>query len=218
VINYQCPEDEKTYVHRIGRTGRAGKTGVAVTLVDWDEEARWKLISDTLGLDRSAPVETYSTSEHLYQDLDIPADATGRLPLAKRTRAGLAAEEEEDLGDRQRSGGRNRQRNRTRIRGGAQDNAEKSGTGSRSGGQDGDRQSRGRRQHGGTSRGGATMATAQAETGGGTQSDRSPRRRRRRRGGVDVTGGGTNAAGLNAAGSGCSGSSAGDERTGASAP
>src|SRR5436305_12357194 len=35
VVNYQCPEDEKTYVHRIGRTGRAGSTGVAVTLVDW---------------------------------------------------------------------------------------------------------------------------------------------------------------------------------------
>src|SRR5207244_2951339 len=50
VINYQCPEDEGTYVHRIGRTGRAGKEGVAITLVDWDEEPRWKLISDTLGL------------------------------------------------------------------------------------------------------------------------------------------------------------------------
>lgn len=37
VINYQCPEDEKMYVHRIGRTGRAGRTGIAVTLVDWDE-------------------------------------------------------------------------------------------------------------------------------------------------------------------------------------
>ena len=37
VVNYQCPEDAKTYVHRIGRTGRAGKTGVAVTLVDWDD-------------------------------------------------------------------------------------------------------------------------------------------------------------------------------------
>lgn len=37
VINYQIPEDEQAYVHRIGRTGRAGKTGIAVTLVDWDE-------------------------------------------------------------------------------------------------------------------------------------------------------------------------------------
>ena len=37
VINYQCPEDEKTYLHRIGRTARAGNTGIAVTFVDWDD-------------------------------------------------------------------------------------------------------------------------------------------------------------------------------------
>jgi superfamily II DNA/RNA helicase len=97
VVNYQCPEDEKTYVHRIGRTGRAGRTGVAVTLVDWDEEPRWKLISDTLGLDKPEPVETYSTSEHLQTDLGIAADATGRLPLGQRTRAGLSAEPLEKL-------------------------------------------------------------------------------------------------------------------------
>ena len=41
VINYQCPEDEKTYVHRIGRTARAGNTGIAVTFVDWDDLPRW---------------------------------------------------------------------------------------------------------------------------------------------------------------------------------
>ncbi len=63
VVNYQCPEDEKTYIHRIGRTGRAGRTGVAVTLVDWDEEPRWKLISDTLGLDMPVPVEPYSANQ-----------------------------------------------------------------------------------------------------------------------------------------------------------
>jgi superfamily II DNA/RNA helicase len=102
VINYQCPDDEKTYVHRIGRTGRAGRTGVAVTLVDWDEMPRWKLISDTLGLDKPEPVETYSSSPHLYADLGIPEGTKGRLPLANRTRAGLAAEEEEDLGGKRR--------------------------------------------------------------------------------------------------------------------
>ena len=37
VINYECPEDEKAYLHRIGRTGRAGREGVAVTFVDWDD-------------------------------------------------------------------------------------------------------------------------------------------------------------------------------------
>ena len=99
VINYQCPEDEKTYVHRIGRTGRAGKEGVAVTLVDWDDMPRWKMVSDELGLGIDEPAETYSTSEHLYTDLAIPASATGRLPLAKRTRAGLSAEYVDSEGD-----------------------------------------------------------------------------------------------------------------------
>ncbi|WP_410623170.1 DEAD/DEAH box helicase [Amycolatopsis sp. cmx-8-4] len=113
VINYQCPDDEKTYVHRIGRTGRAGRTGVAVTLVDWDEMPRWKLISDTLGLDKPEPVETYSSSKHLFEDLGIPAGKTGRLPLANRTRAGLSAEVEEDLGGKRRGRGQAQGRGNT---------------------------------------------------------------------------------------------------------
>ncbi|WP_084143198.1 DEAD/DEAH box helicase [Amycolatopsis taiwanensis] len=118
VINYQMPEDDQAYVHRIGRTGRAGKTGVAITLVDWDEEARWKVISDTLRLGIPEPVETYSTSKHLFSDLNIPADASGRLPLSKRTRAGLAAEPEEKLGRKRRSDTPSRNRKRRRTRGG----------------------------------------------------------------------------------------------------
>jgi superfamily II DNA/RNA helicase len=110
VVNYQCPEDSKTYIHRIGRTGRAGREGVAITLVDWDEIPRWKLISDDLGLAIDEPVETYSTSDHLFSELGIPEGATGRLPRSQRTRAGLDAEELEDDGssrgrrDRRRGG------------------------------------------------------------------------------------------------------------------
>ena len=74
VINYQIPEDEQAYVHRIGRTGRAGKTGVAVTLVDWDELARWTMIDKALGLGCPDPAETYSNSPHLYVELDIPTE------------------------------------------------------------------------------------------------------------------------------------------------
>jgi superfamily II DNA/RNA helicase len=141
VINYQCPEDSKTYVHRIGRTGRAGKEGVAVTLVDWDELHKWKTISDDLGLDMPEAPETYSTSEHLFTDLSIATNARGRLPHSQRTRAGLDAEyvdTEGDHGGRKRSGDRNgrgrstdrvaeevvaprrprRERSRTRSRGG----------------------------------------------------------------------------------------------------
>ena len=79
VINYQCPEDEKTYVHRIGRTARAGAAGIAVTFVDWDELARWKMIDTALVLGLPEPVETYSSSEHLFEMLNIPAGSSGRM-------------------------------------------------------------------------------------------------------------------------------------------
>jgi len=99
VVNYQCPEDEKVYLHRTGRTGRAGRTGTAVTFVDWDDVPRWSLIDKALDLGYPEPIETYSSSPHLYADLDIPEGTTGTLPKVARTRAGLAAEELEDLGE-----------------------------------------------------------------------------------------------------------------------
>jgi superfamily II DNA/RNA helicase len=108
VINYQCPEDAMTYVHRIGRTARAGKSGVSVTLVDWDDLPKWKMICDSLNLPFHEPAETYSTSPHLYLELDIPTETRSVLPRASRTRAGLDAEAVEDLGgsDRKRTGTR----------------------------------------------------------------------------------------------------------------
>ncbi|OKL53635.1 DNA helicase [Bowdeniella nasicola] len=138
VVNYQCPEDEKIYLHRIGRTGRAGKAGTAVTFVDWDDTHRWMLIDKALGFKAGNPVETYHTSDHLYSDLNIPTDVTGVLPRSERTRAGLDAEKIEDLGetgkrtprggrsrggqrrnsDRQSSGRPRRNRQRRRTRGG----------------------------------------------------------------------------------------------------
>ena len=99
VINYSCPDDEKTYLHRIGRTGRAGASGVAVTLVDWDDLARWKSINTLLDLSFPDPPETYSTSDELHEQLGIPRGVTGVLPRADRTRAGLGAELLEDLGE-----------------------------------------------------------------------------------------------------------------------
>lgn len=83
VINYQCPEDEKTYVHRIGRTARAGADGIAVTFVDWDELARWKMINQVLELGLAEPEETYSSSPHLFEILNIPVGSTGRVVKTK---------------------------------------------------------------------------------------------------------------------------------------
>lgn len=121
VINYQCPEDEKVYLHRVGRTGRAGHAGTAVTLVDWDDTPRWSLINKALGFGNAEPVETYHTSAHLSSDLDIPEGVTGRLPRADRTRAGLDAEVLEDVeGKGKGKGGGKRRDDRSRQGRGAQ--------------------------------------------------------------------------------------------------
>ena len=85
VINHTIPDDEKTYLHRAGRTGRAGKTGIAVTFVDWEDLHKWALINRALEFGQPDPVETYSSSPHLYEDLDIPAGTKGRIAKAPRT-------------------------------------------------------------------------------------------------------------------------------------
>ncbi|MFI2336993.1 DEAD/DEAH box helicase [Nocardia rhamnosiphila] len=111
VVNYQCPEDEKTYVHRIGRTGRAGRTGVAVTLIDWDELTRWASIDAALGLGIPDPVETYSRSPHLFADLGIPEGVTGTVGAHKPQR-------DPDAVVVERPERAPRKRNRRRTRGG----------------------------------------------------------------------------------------------------
>ncbi|WP_447589162.1 DEAD/DEAH box helicase [Microbacterium lacticum] len=85
VINHTIPDDEKTYLHRAGRTGRAGKTGIAVTFVDWEDLHKWALINRALEFGQPDPIETYSSSPHLYEDLDIPAGTKGRIAKAPRT-------------------------------------------------------------------------------------------------------------------------------------
>jgi len=75
VINYQVPDDPMTFVHRIGRTGRAGHTGTAITLVGYDELGKWQVINDELDLGEPEPPQWFSTSPELAQALDIPADA-----------------------------------------------------------------------------------------------------------------------------------------------
>ncbi|WP_026534382.1 DEAD/DEAH box helicase [Arthrobacter sp. H14] len=152
VINLQCPEDEKTYLHRVGRTGRAGNKGIAVTFVDWDDIPRWGLINKALGLDVPEPVETYSSSPHLYTDLDIPEGTKGRLPRSKRTHAGLGAEEVEDLGEtgkRNASGSGSRGEDRGRSGGGRSSGG---GRGSREGRGSGEGRSSGEGHNGGSRR------------------------------------------------------------------
>ncbi|OAH51315.1 DEAD/DEAH box helicase [Microbacterium oleivorans] len=84
VINHTIPDDEQTYLHRAGRTGRAGKTGIAVTFVDWDDLHKWALINRALDFGQPEPLETYSSSPHLFEDLDIPAGTKGRITAAPK--------------------------------------------------------------------------------------------------------------------------------------
>jgi len=113
VINYQCPEDEKTYVHRIGRTARAGADGISVTFVDWDDLARWKMIDTALVLGLGEPEETYSSSEHLYQTLNIPAGSNGRITKQKPV---VKPERAEPVAKASKSADERTARNRTRTK------------------------------------------------------------------------------------------------------
>ncbi len=153
VVNYQCPEDEKTYLHRIGRTARAGAKGIAITFVDWDDMPRWSLIDRALDLGFGEPEETYSNSPHLYEELEIPPHVTGVLPRAQRTRAGLEAEVVEDLGETGRAGGA---RGRTGDRGAGRPG------GGRGGGSGRDRDRGSDRGRGGQDRGRGHTATDSA--------------------------------------------------------
>ena len=179
VINYECPDDEKTYLHRIGRTGRAGASGVAITFVDWEDVPRWQLINKTLGLPFYEPLETYHTSEHIYTGLGIPAGTTGTLPRTAQTHAGLDAEEVEELGGRQPDGrdraGHGPRRGHTHHHGhkighGHKD-AAKSGSGSRGGGAP------------------ASTASSDKPADENAPRRRRPRQRKRTRSGEAVTGG-----------------------------
>ncbi|MEU4807579.1 DEAD/DEAH box helicase [Nocardia fluminea] len=193
VINYQCPEDEKTYVHRIGRTGRAGRTGVAITLIDWDELHRWESINKALGLNMADPAETYSRSPHLYSDLGIPEGITGviRKPAAP-TRDDDAVVEERT--ERPKS---SRSRRRTRggtpiVEGGESGTTTESSTDSADDTTDGDKPARRRRRRrkpaeageAGTTESSTSEATEAPESApaeGGDDAAKPARRRRRRK-------------------------------------
>ena len=183
VINYECPDDDKTYVHRIGRTGRAGASGIAITFVDWADQTRWKVINNTLGLPFETPEETYSTSEHLYHDLGIDPSVKGRIkdpePEPERVREpreggrGRERGEAKGKGDSKGEGkgdGASRSRNRRRLRNGVPvDGAAEAGT-------DGVSAPAAEPSQAAPS---SQPATTEATSGEGD----APKRRRRRRGG-----------------------------------
>jgi superfamily II DNA/RNA helicase len=126
VINNTCPEDEKAYVHRIGRTGRAGASGIAVTFVDWADLVRWKTINKALDLPYDEPQEIYSTSPELYHDLGIPTGTKGRIKPAHARAEKPARERPARRTDRDKDRDKSRETDRGRekdIAAGTEDEA-----------------------------------------------------------------------------------------------
>ena len=184
VINYECPDDEKTYLHRIGRTGRAGNDGTAVTFVDWADVARWQMIDRALKLPFKDPIETYSTSDHVYTGLKIPAGTKGQLPKTARTREGLGAEQIEDLGEtgkKKESGGRDGGSRKHSSDGG------RSGRGKSDRDRSGSSKSGGSKSGGGRSGGGSPKSEPKKDSGSSDEASKARRQRRRTRGGKPVS-------------------------------
>jgi ATP-dependent RNA helicase RhlE len=80
VVNYDLPRSPLDYIHRIGRTGRAGESGVALSFVSTDSEAHFRLIEKHQGL--ALPREQIAGFEPLQADpaADAQAQGTGSAP------------------------------------------------------------------------------------------------------------------------------------------
>jgi superfamily II DNA/RNA helicase len=109
VINYDTPEDDRAYVHRIGRTGRAGAAGVAVTFVAWNELDTAELIRRRLDLTDEPVHEIYSTSPLLSELFGLPSVEEAAAARAAAAPAKPAAEQD-PARRRSRSAARRRRR------------------------------------------------------------------------------------------------------------
>jgi len=75
VIHFDPPEDHKAYLHRSGRTARAGQGGLVVTLLLWDQELEVKRLQKRLGQNQPMP--------EVFSNNPILADLTNWTPVEK---------------------------------------------------------------------------------------------------------------------------------------
>jgi len=78
VFNFDVPGSSDDYIHRIGRTGRAGQQGIAITFVTTEEQSAWKNIACTV----QAKITDYNTGETISFD-----GTKSTLPKAHKTKA-----------------------------------------------------------------------------------------------------------------------------------
>jgi len=81
VIHYDVPENSRTYLHRSGRTARAGEAGLVVTFVEWDQLVAMRNIQNEAGL--LEPIVKMFSNDDRLDDLaswEAPADLTPEAP------------------------------------------------------------------------------------------------------------------------------------------
>ena len=66
VVHYDPPKDAKDYLHRSGRTARAGRDGWAVTLVEYNQHTQMRILQRTLRLPLTPPIEVFSNDVRLH--------------------------------------------------------------------------------------------------------------------------------------------------------
>jgi len=88
VVNYDCPDDEKMYLHRIGRTARAGEAGVAVTFAEFNEADRLNVIRKAVGATESDVLQVFSTSPELTALFDLPDERPWDALVREQTNDG----------------------------------------------------------------------------------------------------------------------------------
>ena len=84
VVHYDPPKDAKDYLHRSGRTARAGRDGWAVTLVEYNQHTQMRILQRTLRLPLEPPIEVFSNDVRLH-DLDSFAAEAAAAPSTPRT-------------------------------------------------------------------------------------------------------------------------------------
>ena len=87
VVHYDPPKDAKDYLHRSGRTARAGRDGWAVTLVEYNQHTQMRILQRTLRLPLMPPIEVFSNDVRLH-DLTTFEHDTGRRERGTVTVAG----------------------------------------------------------------------------------------------------------------------------------
>ena len=84
VLHYDPPEDHKAYLHRSGRTARAGEAGLAVTLLLWNEELIVKRLMKRIGID--VPIVEMFSNDPRLADLTEWDPVADSGPPPRRTR------------------------------------------------------------------------------------------------------------------------------------